>query len=53
MNTPQITTSLTSRLAAMAFSAVFTLAMLLSVDQLAAIDTPATKMAHTGVTSQG
>lgn len=53
MNTPQITTSLTNRLAAVAFSTVFTLAMLVSVDLLATTDAPAAQMAQSHTTSQG
>jgi hypothetical protein len=53
MNTPQITTRLASRLVALAFSTVFTLAMLVSVDQLATTDAPALQMARITAPSQG
>lgn len=53
MNTSQITTSLTSRVAALAFSTVFTLAMLVSIDLLATTDAPAAQMAQSHVISHG
>jgi len=53
MNTSQITTSLAGRVAAIAFSAVFTLAMLVSVDQLATTDAPPPQMAQSHANSQG
>jgi hypothetical protein len=53
MNAPQITTRTTTRLAAMAFSLVFTLAMLVSVDLLATTDAPATQMAQGQASNQG
>lgn len=53
MNATQFTPSLTSRLSAMALSAVFTLAMLVSVDMLSTADAPAAQMAQSHTTSQG
>jgi len=52
MNTAQFTPSLSSRVAAWAFSTVFTLAMLVSVDLLATTDVPAAQMAQSQATSQ-
>lgn len=53
MNTAQFTPSLTSRVTALAFSTVFTLAMLLSVNHLATTDAPDAQMAQSQATSQG
>lgn len=50
MSTPQIATRLVNRLAAVACSAVFTLAMLVSVDHLATVDAPAAQTMHTSTT---
>lgn len=53
MNTAQFTPSLSSRVAALAFSTVFTLAMLVSVDHLATTDAPDAQMAQSHTTSKG
>lgn len=49
----QLAAQLATRLAAMACSTVFTLVMLVSINQLATVDAPAAQMAHIGSTQQG
>lgn len=49
----QLATPLATRVAAMACSTVFTLVMLVSINQLATVDAPAAQMAHNGSKQQG